>query len=123
MSELISQYASDYINMGEDTEERQNYLNGACTAWNIANLDEKHREGAIRHVVEGYKRMNPGSNDVENFEHDLRILIEKKVEMFPEIKKVIIDAMIEPISETKYQINIASSDDKELLKEIFRKAC
>ena len=122
MSELISEYASDYINMGEDTEERQNYLNVACTAWNIAIQDEKHREGALRHAIDSYKKMNPGTADVENFEHDLRILIKKKVEMFPEIRKVIINAMIEPISETKYQINIASSDDKELLKEIFKKA-
>ena len=29
--------------------------------------------------------------------------------------------MIEPINETKYRINIASTDDKELLKEIFKK--
>ena len=120
MSELISEYASDYINMGEDTEERQNYMNGACTAWNIAILDENHREGALCKAIEGYKRINPGSDDVENFEHDLRTLIQKKLETFPDIKKVIIDAMIEPFSETKYQINIASSDDKELLKEIFK---
>ena len=121
MSELISKYASDYINMGEDTEERQSYLNGACTAWNIANLDENLREEALRQAIENYKRMNPGIDDVENFEHDLRILIQKKLEMFPEIKKVIIDAMIEPINETKYRINIASNDDKESLKEIFKK--
>jgi hypothetical protein len=121
MSELISEYASDYINMGEDTEERQNYLNGACTAWNIAILEENQREGALRRAIEGYKRINPGSDDVENFEHDLRTLIQKKLRTFPDIRKVIIDAMIEPISETKYQINIASSDDKELLKEIFKK--
>jgi Ser/Thr protein kinase RdoA (MazF antagonist) len=121
MSELISEYASDYINMGENTEERQNYLNGACTAWNIAILDEKHREEALRRAIEGYKRMNPGTDDAENFEQDLRTLIKKKLEMFPEKKKVIIDAMIEPISETKYRINIASTDDKELLKEIFKK--
>jgi len=64
--------------------------------------------------------MNPGTDDVENFEHDLRILIQKKLEMFPDIKKVIIDAMIEPINETQYRINIASTDDKESLKEIFK---
>lgn len=121
MSELISEYASDYINIGEDTEERQSYLNGACTAWNIANLDENHREEALRRAIESYKRMNPGIDDVENFEHDLRILIQKKLEMFPDNKKVIIDAMIQPISETKYQLNIASTDDKESLKEIFKK--
>jgi hypothetical protein len=107
--------------MGEDTEERQNYLNGACTAWNIAILDENHREGALRGAIESYKKMNPGTEDVENFEHDLRILIQKKLETFPDIKKVIIDAMIEPISGTKYRIFITSTDDKELVKEIFKK--
>ena len=121
MSELISEYASDYINMGEDTEERQNYLNAACTAWNIAIQDEKHREGALRHAIDSYKKMNPGTDDVESFEHDLCILVKKKLEIFPDITKVIIDAMIEPIDDTKYQINIASTEDKELLGDIFKK--
>jgi hypothetical protein len=70
--------------------------------------------------MESYKKMSPGSNDAGNFEHDLRIFIKKKVEMFPEIRNVIIDAMIESISEKRFQIDIASSDDKELFKEIFQ---
>jgi len=65
--------------------------------------------------------MNPEIDDAENYEHDLRVLIRKKVEMFPEIKKAIIDAMIEPMSEMKYRINIASTDDKEMLKKLFQK--
>jgi hypothetical protein len=121
MSELISEYASDYINMGEDTEERQSYLNGACTAWNIANLDQKDREGAIQQTIEGFKRINPGADDVEDFEQNLRKLIQKKLEMFPDIKKIIVDAKIEPIDETKFQINIASTYDKELLNKMFKK--
>jgi hypothetical protein len=121
MSELIGKFAYDYINMGETTEERQNYLNGACTAWNIANLDEKQREGAFLQVIEDYKRTNPRTNDVEDFEHDLRLLIQKKLEMFPNIKKIVVDARIEPINKTKYQINIASTYDKELLREMFKK--
>jgi hypothetical protein len=121
MSELISEYASDYINIGEDTEERQNYLNGACTLWNIAILDENHREGALRGAIESYKSLNQENHDVENFENDLRILIQKKLEMFPDIKKVIIEAIIEALSETQYRINIASTDDKETLRVIFQK--
>ena len=58
---------------------------------------------------------------MEDFESDLRILIQKKLEMFPDIKKIIIDATIEPISETKYRINVASTDDKELVKEMLKK--
>jgi hypothetical protein len=53
MSELIGEYTSDYINMGDTTEERQNYLNGACTAWNIAVLPEHDREEALRRVING----------------------------------------------------------------------
>jgi hypothetical protein len=75
MSELIGEYASDYINMGDTTEERQSYLNGACTAWNIAVLPEHSREEALRRAIEGYKRMNPGIDDADNFEQDLRTLI------------------------------------------------
>jgi hypothetical protein len=121
MSELIGEYASDYIGMGKNTAERQNHLNGACVAWNIAVFPEHSREEALRRVVAGYKRINPGVADSDNLEHNLRTLIQKKLEMFPDIKKVIIDAMIEPTSETKYRIYITSTDDKESLKEIFKK--
>ena len=118
MSELIGEYASDYINMGENTEERQSYLNGTCTAWNIAILPEHSREAALRRVIEEYKRINPGVDDADNFDQDLRTLIRKKLEMFPGIKKVIINAGIEPISDTKYRILIVSTDDREVLKHL-----
>jgi len=118
MSELIGQYASDYINMGEDTEERQNYLNGACTAWNIAVLPEHSREEALRRVIKEYKKANPGVDDADDFEQDLRTLIRKKLEMFPGIKKVIVNAGIEPISDTKYRILVVSTDDRKALKQL-----
>ena len=41
--------------------------------------------------------------------------------MFPDIKKIIVDAKIEPVDKTKFQINIASTYDKELLREMFKK--
>jgi len=121
MSELICEYASDYINMGENTEERQNYLNEACTAWNIASLDQKDREKAIQRTIADYKKKNPKIDDVEGFEEDLRKLVKKKLEMFPDINKIIVDAKIQPIDKTKFQVNIASTYDKELLREMFKR--
>ena len=121
MSELICEYASDYINMGENTEERQNYLNEACTAWNIASLDQKDREAAIQHTIADYKKKNPKIDDVEGFEEDLRKLVKKKLEMFPDINKIIVDAKIQPIDKSKFQVNIASTYDKELLREMFKR--
>ena len=118
MSELISQYASDYINMGDNTEERQSLLNGACSAWNIAVLPEHLREYALRHNVEEYKRLNPAIDDSDNLIHDMQALITRKLEMFPDVKKVIVDAFIEPINDTQYRINIVSTDNPEQLQKM-----
>jgi hypothetical protein len=121
MSELIGEYASDYINMGESTEERQSYLNGACSAWNIAVLPEHLREEALSRNIAEYKRMNPGVDDADDLEDDLGKLIQKKLQMFPGVKKVIIEASIEPISGTKYRILVASTDHPEQLKQMLTK--
>lgn len=122
ISELIEKYASDYINMGDNTEERQSFLNGACTAWNIALLPEDMREEALRRSIAEYKRINPGVDDAGSFAHDLKILVQKKLQMFPEVKKLIVGAMVVPISETKYRITVASTDNPEQLKQILTKA-
>ena len=117
MSELIGEYASDYINMGESTEERQSYLNGACSAWNIAVLPEHLREEAFRRNIGEYRRMNPGIDDADNLAYDLQMLVQKKLQMFSDVKKVIIDAVIEPISETQYRVIVASTANPEQLKQ------
>ena len=118
MSELIGEYASDYINMGETTEERQSYLNGACSAWNIAVLPEHLREEALSHNIAEYKKTNPSADDAEDHADNLRKLIKKKLQMFPGVKKMIIDAAIEPISDTMYRILVASTDDPEQFKQM-----
>ncbi len=103
--------ASDYISMGDTTEDCQSYLNGACTAWNIAILPEHQRDEALRRFVEEYKRLNPGIDDEENLIHDMRILIKKKLDLFPAAKKMIVNAHLEELEGLKYRINIASTDN------------
>ena len=122
MSELIVEYASDYINMGENTDERQSLLNSACSAWNVAVLPEHLRQEALRHNIEEYKRLNPGIDDADNFIHDMQLLIQKKLQMFPKVNKVIVDAFIEPINDTQYRINVVSTDDPKQLKQVLSTA-
>ena len=122
MSELIVEYASDYINMGENTDERQSLLNSACSAWNVAVLPDHLRQEALRHNIEEYKRLNPGIDDADNFIHDMQLLIQKKLQMFPKVNKVIVDAFIEPINDTQYRINVVSTDDPKQLKQMLSTA-
>jgi hypothetical protein len=118
MSEIISKYASDYINMGDNTEERQNLLNTACSAWNIAVLPEHLRSEALRRNLEEYKRINPGIGDEDDLRHDMEILIQEKLRMFPKLKKAILDATIEPVNDRQYRITVISSDDPQQLKQM-----
>lgn len=111
ISQMITQMASDYISMGDTTEDCQSYLNSACTAWNIAILPEHQRDEALRRFIEEYKRLNPGIDDEENLIHDMRILIRKKLEMFPVVKTVIVNAHLEELEGMKYRILIASTND------------
>ena len=87
-------------------------------AWQPAHL----REEALRRSTEEYKRINPGVDDADNYVHDLKILVEKKLQMFPKGKKLIVDAVVEPISETQYRITVASTDNAEQLKQMLTKA-
>lgn len=103
--------ASDYISMGDTTEDCQSYLNSACTAWNIAILPEHQREEALHRFVEEYKQLNPGIDDEENLIHDMRILIKKKLELFPAATKMIVKAQLEELEGLKYRILIASTDN------------
>ena len=45
---MVLDFAGDYIAMGEDIEEKQQYLNSAVSAWHIACLDEKAEKRSIK---------------------------------------------------------------------------
>jgi len=109
------EYASDFINMGKTALQRQAYLSGACSAWNIAVMPEHLREDALKKHAEVFNRINPGVNDEEGFLHDMRLLIQRKLELFPKVNVIIMDARIKPINDSNYQVQIASMDKHDYL--------
>jgi hypothetical protein len=110
VSKMIEAFAADYISMGETNEERQNYLNSACTAWNIAVLPEHARESALRHVVEEYERENTGIDDVNAYIQNMRTLIQNKLRKFPGENVVIVNAFLEHIDDKKYRLSVVSTN-------------
>jgi hypothetical protein len=91
---MVVLFAAYYIDMGDTVEERQNYLNSACTAWNIAVLDERERPTRLEEHLSLYQQINPDSSDAENLKHDMELLIQEKLRLFPHVKKVIMSAEI-----------------------------
>jgi len=84
---------------------------------NLHTCGKRHFAVAQRNI----KRINPGVDDADNYVHDLKILVEKKLQMFPKVKKLIVDAVVEPISETQYRVTVVSTDNAEQLKQMLTK--
>ena len=109
MSEMISEMAAGFLGVGDTIEERQNRLNAACTAWNMACRSPEVRQRQFEQYRESYLRFNPATSpsDLANIIKDMESLIERKLKMFPDDKRQIIDARA-IMDGTKYRIEVAS---------------
>ena len=110
---MVLDFAGDFIAMGEDIEEKQQYLNSAVSAWNIACLDEKSRERSIKKYMAEYRKLNPtqSKRDFRDVEEDFRLLITQKEKLYPEIRIQIVGARIQEIN-GKNHVTVASLDIK-----------
>ncbi len=99
ISAMVLKVAEGYIDIGETTEERGNYLRSACSAWNIACLPPLKREPAIKQYIEQYQKINKADDaDCRALEEDLRLLIKQKDKLYPDVNVQIVGSRIENIN-------------------------
>ncbi len=95
ISEEFCKYSHDYISQGSNIDEVRNYLNFANIAWNLSLYPEQKRIEDIENIANEYERLNPEHIKSEHLKHDLEILVEKKLKLFPKIVKLITKISIE----------------------------
>ncbi len=110
MSEMISEMAVGFLAVGNTVGERENRLNATCTAWNMACASPKVRQRQLEQYSEGYLQYNPGTSpsDLANIIKDIELLIERKLELFPDDHRQIIDARVVKVG-SEYRIEVASA--------------
>jgi len=59
VSEMIWEFAGEFIRSGRTLEEKQNRLTAACSAWNIACNPPDVWDRTLDQYVESYKSYNP----------------------------------------------------------------
>ena len=106
---MVIGFAGDYIAMGKDIEEKQQYLNAAISAWNIACLDEKKRKSSIKKYMAEYRKLNPMhiKQDFRDVEETIRLIIKQKEKLYPEVQIQIVNAHIQEI-DGKNNVNVMS---------------
>jgi hypothetical protein len=110
MSEMITEMAAGFLGVGNTMGERQNRLNAACTAWNLACGSPEVRRRQLEQYRDGYLRINPATSpaDLANILKDMEILIERKLEMFPDDHRQIVSATVVKVG-NGYRIEVASA--------------
>jgi len=110
MSEMISEMAAGFLWVGNTLEERQNRLNAACSAWNMACRSPEVRQYQLEEYRKGYLRFNPATSPtaLANIVKDMESLIERKLKMFPEDQRQIVSGKVVMLG-NKYRIEVASA--------------
>jgi hypothetical protein len=113
MSEMISEMAAGFLGVGDTIGERQNRLNAACSAWNMACGSPEVRQRQLEQYQEGYLRFNPATSpgDLANILKDMELLIERKLKMFSDDKRQILSARVAKVGNV-YRIEVASANSQ-----------
>ncbi len=112
ISQVIIEFASEYIDLGKTIEKKQDHLNAACIAWNIAILPAYKRQIALNDFLTQYQVRNPHETDVGHIKHDMELLIQQKLERFPHIKTSIVQARIRDSGDT-YRIAVKALPEQQ----------
>ncbi len=110
LSEMISEMAAGFLGVGDTLGERQNRLNAACSAWNMACCPPEVRERQLQKYKEGYLRFNPATSpgELANILKDMERLIERKLKLFPDDKRQVVGARVVMVGKD-YRIEVASA--------------
>ena len=107
---MIWEFAGEFISLGSTLEDKQNRLNAACSAWNMAcNLPEVLNK-SLAQYIESYKSYNPNESDEEiaAIRSDMEKLIQNKLRLFPDVHKQIVSVQITQEAEED-RIDVASA--------------
>lgn len=110
VSEMIWEFAGEFIRSGRTLEEKQNRLTAACSAWNIACNPPDVWDRTLDRYVESYKSYNPEVSDeeVSGIRSTMAKLTQNKLRLFPAVHKQIIGARITQMG-GKDRINVVSA--------------
>jgi hypothetical protein len=110
MSEMILEMGAGFVGVGDTIGERQNRLNAACSAWNMACASPEVRQSQLERYREEHQRFNPATSpgDLANILKDMEFLIERKLKLFPDDHRRIVSARVLKVG-NNYRTEVVSA--------------
>jgi hypothetical protein len=101
ISEMIWEFAGDFIRRGKTQEQKEMRLIAASNTWNIACNPPEHRRKLLDDYMSGYLRFNPETSpgDAAAIRSDMEALLKRKLKLFPADLRHIVDARLVPVGD------------------------
>lgn len=92
ISEMVLDFAGEFLGLGETPDKRRNRLSGACSAWNIACAPAEARPELLDQFMTNYQQCNPGADaeQCRGVRQDMELLIQQKIKKYPGVIKQIV---------------------------------
>lgn len=108
MSEIILEYADEFLALTDTKREKEDVIELAIAAWNIAIADKNKRFSLIDNLVSDVWEIERNSNHWEKIVSVLLILINKKLQEYPSIDRPILDYDFIKLNSDEYHLNVVS---------------
>jgi len=114
INQEFGDFCEDYVLQGSNIDEVRKYLNFASIAWNLSLYPQETRNEQVKVISDEYERLNPEMLNSDYLQHDLKLLIDKKLDSYPEIKRTITKV---EIKEANKQYKISTESEVFKLKK------
>lgn len=110
ISEMIWEFAGDFIRLGTSPKHRQIRLNAASSAWNIACNQLQPRQKLLDRYMVAYLGINPDTDpgNAAAIRSDMEKLVDRKLKLFPTDLRQIVNAQLVPMGD-KDRIEVVSA--------------
>lgn len=110
ISEMIWEFASDFIRLGNTQGQKEARLIAVSSAWNIACNPPEQQQKVLDRYMTGYLRFNPDTNraNAAAIRSDMENLVERKLRLFPRDLRQIASAQLVPTGD-KDRIEVISA--------------
>jgi SEC-C motif len=105
MSDIILDFADDMLRQSETKDEEKKAIMMAIIAWNLALLKPAERKEKLNDFVNNMF----AKSEQQGFKQLLQLLIEKKLELYPDINRHIINFEILDTHHNGLHLNVAST--------------
>jgi hypothetical protein len=108
MSEIILEFAEEFLELTDTRREKEDVIELAIAAWNIALADNDKRSDLIDTFVSNVCGIEKNSSHWKKMVSVLLILISKKLDKYISIDRPILDYEFIKLNSDEYHLNVIS---------------